>query len=95
MTGNIDVTTALSLFKISLGITHDKRDEYFTALLTASVADLSGRGVVLDLANIDDVMLLVDYAEYKYRSRDEAKAMPLHLDLRIRNRKARGRAYGA
>lgn len=90
MAGNI--TTALALFKTALGINHDKRDTYFTAMLDAACAELEGRGVHLDLENVEDNMLLADYAEFNYRNRDGAKAMPLNLDMRIKNRKAKGRA---
>lgn len=90
MTGSVE--TALMLLKIALGITHDKRDEYFRAMLTSTAAELSGRGIMLDFNEIEDNILLADYAEFNYRSRDSAKAMPLNLDLRIRNRKAKGRA---
>ena len=86
------VETALMLFKVAIGINHDKRDTYFRAMLVAAVLELEERGIALDLDNTEDNMLLVDYAEFNYRNRDGEKAMPLNLDLRIRNRKAKGRA---
>lgn len=90
-----NIETALMLLKTSLGVTHSARDDYFRAMLDAAVGEFSGRGVELDLDCIEDEILLVDYVEFYYRNRDGAKAMPLNLELRIRNRKARGRAaYG-
>lgn len=90
MDGSID--TALMLFKTALGVTHDKRDVYFRPMLEAALAELEGRGVHLDLNETEDNMLLADYAEFNYRNRDGGKTMPQNLDLRIRNRKAKGRA---
>ena len=89
---NNSVETALMLLKIALGITHDKRDVYFRSMLSAAATELGGRGITLDLNEVDDNILLADYAEFNYRSRDGEKVMPLNLDLRIRNRKAKGRA---
>ncbi len=87
----VNVSVALGLFKTALGVTHGKRDDYFISMLTAAHAELAGRGVVLDLDRVEDNMLLADYAEFCYRNRDGAKEMPRNLELRIRNRKARGR----
>lgn len=83
--------TALRLFKIAMGITHDKRDVYFRALLEAAAGELAGRGVRLDLTETEDNILLSDYCEFIYRNRSDPKPLPLHLDLQIRNRKVKGR----
>lgn len=90
MDGSID--TALMLFKTAIGVTHDKRDVYFRPMLEAALAELKGRGVHLDLNEVEDNVLLADYAEFNYRNRDEDKAIPKNLDMRIKNRKAKGRA---
>lgn len=87
----VNVSVALGLFKTALGVTHGKRDDYFISMLTAAHAELAGRGATLDLDRVEDNMLLADYAEFCYRNRDGAKEMPRNLELRIRNRKARGR----
>lgn len=90
MIGGVEV--ALELFKIALGVTHSARDDYFTQYLEATAAELGDRGVALDSAVSADVMLLVDYAEFNYRNRGDAgKALPLNLELRIRNAKTKGR----
>ena len=78
--------TILSLLKIDLSITHTLRDTFFTALLQASQAEIEGKGIVLDLANIEDQMLLSDYATWKYRKRQEDVGMSQNLSSRIRNR---------
>jgi len=82
----------LKLFKLDLGITHDKRDTYFYALLNAVSMELGRKGITLDLAQADDQMLLSDYAAWLYRKRQEDVPMSNNLNWRIMNRKVRGRA---
>lgn len=91
----VNVETALALLKTALGITHSKRDSYYTVMLASAYSDLRERGIALDLGEVEDNILLADYAEFNYRNRDGGKAMPLNLDLRLRNRKAKGRANRA
>lgn len=83
--------SALELFKIALGVTHNARDGYYTSVLEATAAELNGRGISLDSSVVADVQLLVDYAEFNYRNRDGGKILPANLDIRIRNAKAKGR----
>lgn len=87
-----NVNTALALLKIALGVTHDKRDLYFRSMLIAAVNELDGRGITLDCEATEDNMLLADYCEFNYRNRDGDNVMPRNLDLRLRNRAAKGRA---
>lgn len=84
--------TALKLFKLDLGITHEKRDEYFRTLLEAAQGELLRKGVILDLDQADDVMLLSDYAAWLYRKRQEDVPMANNLYWRIMNRKVKERA---
>lgn len=90
MKGSIE--TALMLFKVAIGVTHDKRDTYFRSKLRADAAELEGRGVHLNLNETEDSVLLADYSEFNYRNRDGEKSIPQNLDIRIRNRKTKGRA---
>jgi len=87
-----DTGTALKLLKVALGVTHNARDGYYDVMLHAALSELSGRGIALDITDDEDMMLLVDYAEFNYRSRDADRAMPRHLLYRLRNREAKGRA---
>lgn len=84
--------TVLALFKLDLGITHSLRDELFTALLASAQSDLTRRGVMLDLAAVEDQMLLSDYAAWRYRSRTEDVPLTKSLAYRIRARIVEGRA---
>ena len=84
--------TVLSLLKIDLGITHTLRDTFFTALLQSSQIEIEGRGIVLVLTDIEDQMLLSDYAAWKYRKRQEDVGMSQNLSSRIRNRIVKARS---
>lgn len=85
---------ALKLLKLDLGITHDKRDAYFNALLNSAVLELERKGIALSLAEADDQMLLSDYAAWLYRKRQDDVPLAKNLKLRLMNRKVRARAQG-
>ena len=84
----------LKLLKLDLGITHDKRDAYFNALLNSAVLELERKGIALSLAEADDQMLLSDYAAWLYRKRQDGVPLAKNLKLRLMNRKVRARAQG-
>lgn len=84
----------LKLLKLDLGITHDKRDAYFNALLNSAILELERKGIALSLAEADDQMLLSDYAAWLYRKRQDDVPLAKNLKLRLMNRKARARAQG-
>lgn len=78
--------TVLELFKIDLGITHDKRDDYFRALLSAAQKELESKGITLHLETVEDQVLLSDYGAWVYRKRQENVPLAKNLQWRIRNR---------
>lgn len=84
--------TILLLFKIDLGVTHDKRDTYFNALINSCVKELKGKGVALDFEDVEDQMLVSDYALWRYRNRQQNVSLSNNLQLRIRNAIVKGRA---
>ena len=84
--------TVLALLKIDLGITHTLRDEFFTSLLQASQKEIEGKGIALILEDVEDQMLLSDYAAWKYRKRQEDVGMSQNLINRIRNRIVKARS---
>lgn len=81
----------LALLKIDLGITHDKRDTYFTGLIAASKSELEGRIGKELTSTIEDQMLISDYAAWTYRKRAEDAPLPANLLHRIRNRQTKAR----
>lgn len=84
----------LQMFKIDLGINHDKRDEFFLNYLFAQKSAMEEKGVAIDLQITEDQMLLSDYAAWNYRKRTEDIGLSKNLQERIRNKQVRGRAQG-
>jgi hypothetical protein len=78
--------TLLSLLKIDMGITHNLRDAYFNNLIISSQNEIERTGIILDFANVDDQMLVVDYAAWSYRKRQEDVPLSRNLQIRINNR---------
>jgi hypothetical protein len=84
--------TVLELLKTDLGITHKLRDEFFTSMLQAMQKEIEGKGITLDLTDVEDQMLLSDYAAWTYRKRQEDAGMSQNLTNRIRNRIVKARS---
>ena len=63
--------TVLALLKADLGVTHTKRDEYFAALIAAASKMLRDEGVVLDLSDQGDQLLLEMYAAHLHERRQQ------------------------
>lgn len=82
----------LTLFKIDIGITHKLRDEYFKKFLAAAQKEIESKGITLGLNDVEDQMLLSDYAAWKYRKRQEDVGMSQNLKYRVRNRVVKERA---
>ena len=82
----------LEILKVDLGITHTKKDTYFLNLLEARKKELEKKGIVLDINNIEDVMLICDYASFCYKNRDVDIELSKNLKLRILNKVMESRA---
>lgn len=82
----MDVTQVVALVKERLGIRTAVRDSYLTAICDAVVKELEDeKGLVLDGTNPYHLMFCVDFATWRYQSRDEPGAMPRHLQYRLHN----------
>lgn len=88
--------TALSLMKARLNRTASDTalDGYFTQRIEAAVLELKGNGIRLT-DSADDLMLLVDFAVWKYQNRDSKEEMPPWLRLSRRERWLRQNALNA
>lgn len=84
--------TVLEMFKIDLGISHNKRDAYFTNYLQAQQNELERKGIALNFDKVEDIMLLSDYAAWNYRKRSEDMPLANNLLYRLRNRQIQKRA---
>jgi hypothetical protein len=78
--------TLLNLLKIDLGITHNMRDSFFIQLIKGIMIEIERRGITLDDKSADDQMLIVDYAAWSYRKRQEDIPLANNIQHRLRNR---------
>ncbi len=86
------MTTALELFKLDLGISHSKRDRYFLQLLKSAENEIKGKGISINLEKSDDLLLVVDFALWRYRKRTEDVPLSKNIQQRIRDRIVKERA---
>lgn len=84
--------TVLEMLKVDLGISHQSRDVYLNNVIQGCVEELKDKGIMLDLEQTDDAMLLSDYAAWRYRKRTEDVPLAKNLDLRIKNVRTKERA---
>lgn len=76
----------LQIVKDKLGIRTNIRDSYLTAIINGVVRELEDeKGLVLDSADPYHLLFVVDYACWRYESKDESGAMPRHLQYRLHN----------
>jgi len=80
------LANCLQLLKLDLGITHDLRDTYFTNSLKTAEIELTKMGVDLTSSTVEDTQLIVDYAVWQYRKRQEDVGLSRNLKFRINNR---------
>ena len=82
----MDLATVVDLVKERLGIRSNVRDTYIASIVNAVVTELDEeKGLAIDLANPYHLMFVVDYATWRYQSRDSDGAMPRHLQYRLHN----------
>ena len=82
----MESTFVISLVKARLGISTAVRDTYLTAIVEGVIKELEDeKGLVLDGANPYHLMFVVDYATWRYQSRDKDAGMPRHLQYRLHN----------
>jgi len=77
----------LNGLKIDLGIINSTvYDSRLDNLLEAAKKEIEREGAVLNLENVDDQNLIIDYARYMWLSRREPQDFPRSLRWRINNR---------
>ena len=88
--------TLLNMLKVDLGIRQTTAyDARLDQLLTAAQAAIAREGVdSLDIENPEDAQLVVMYAAWLWRRRDEMTGMPRMLRLALNNRKFQEVAEG-
>ncbi|WP_089610085.1 hypothetical protein [Dehalobacterium formicoaceticum] len=82
----MDASITVALVKERLGIKSNVRDTYLTAIVDGVLKELEDeKGLALDDANPYHLMFTVDYATWRYQSRDKDTGMPRHLQYRLHN----------
>jgi len=82
----MDIEQVTALVKERLGIRTTIRDTYLTAIVQSVVKELEDeKGLTLEADNSYHLLFCVDYASWRYQSRDESGAMPRHLQYRLHN----------
>lgn len=78
---------ALPLVKLRLNRKTDDTtlDQILNPRIEAAELELTRKGINLQ-DDADDLMLLVDFAEWRYKNRDKPGGMPTWLSLSIRER---------
>lgn len=82
----MDTSTVLELAKARLGISTTVRDTYLVSIIGSVIKELEDeKGITLETDNINHIMFIVDYATWRYQSRDSAGDVPKHLKWRLKN----------
>ena len=80
----MDRDAVLGVVKERLGIRTTVRDTYLLAIIDGVIKELEDeKGLVLDGANPYHLIFVVDYAAWRYQSRDSDTGMPRHLQYRL------------
>jgi hypothetical protein len=82
----MEAQAVVDLVKARLGISTAVRDTYLTAIARSVITELTDeKGLLMEDDNSNHLMFVVDYATWRYQSRDESGAMPRHLQFRLHN----------
>lgn len=82
----MNTAAIVALVKERLGIKTAVRDTYLTAIANGVITELTDeKGIILDESNPYHLMFVVDYATWRYQSRDSDGTMPRHLQYRLHN----------
>jgi hypothetical protein len=82
----MDVEMILSLVKSRLGISSTVRDIYLTAITNSVIKELEDeKKLILESANYNHIMFIVDYVSWRYQNKDSDGGMPRHIQFRMHN----------
>jgi hypothetical protein len=82
----MDIAVIVGLIKERLAIRANVRDNYITAIANSVVKELEDeKGLTLDADNAYHLQFCVDYATWRYKSRDSEGSLPRHLQFRLHN----------
>ena len=78
-------TDILAILKVDLHLSNDALDATLNALIKQARMAITREGITLG-NNVDDAMLIEQYAAYLYRQRRENTGMPRYLRWMLNNR---------
>ena len=82
----MDESQVVTLVKERLGFRTAVRDTYLAAIVRGVIKELTDeKGIALDPDDSNHLMFCVDYAAWRYDSRDEPGGIPRHLQFRLHN----------
>lgn len=76
----------LTMLKVDLGITTTAYDTRLTQYINSAKEMIGTEGVTLDTTDLEDAQLVVMYAGWLWRKRDNGDAMPRMLRWTLNNR---------
>lgn len=76
----------LEMLKVDLGITTTAYDDRLQAYLESAQVEIEREGASIDPSNIGDMQLVVSYAAWMWRRRDEMTGMPRMLRYQLNNK---------
>jgi len=87
MSGTYSYASILALAKLDLGISHNQKDDLLKLSISAAAHELTRIGIVLDLDDEGDQLLLEMAAVHNYsHPKDQLEAYPKYLRRKINNR---------
>lgn len=82
----MDISTILSHVKSRLGINSTARDSYITFIINSVISELSNiQGLTLNSSDTHHMMVIVDYAEWRYRNAGSKEGMPRFIQFELHN----------
>lgn len=76
----------LAMLKIDLGITATAYDERLEQYLEFAAKEIAEEGATLDFTSVQDNQLIVMYAAWTWRRRDDGAGMPRMIRYALNNR---------
>ncbi len=84
----------LTVLKTDLLVSSTALDAFLNRLIASAKKRISTEGITLSETDIDDGMLVEQYAAWLYRSRREGKVMPRSLRWALNNRLLKEKGEG-
>lgn len=76
----------LAMLKVDLGITTTAYDTRLTQYINSAKEMIGTEGITLNQTDLEDAQLIVMYAGWMWRKRDNGEAMPRMLRWTLNNR---------